>query len=35
MALTNFIVGSILGPSSADELSKGFVGYSGKNIAHT
>ncbi|KAI9550869.1 hypothetical protein GHT06_000210 [Daphnia sinensis] len=27
VALANFVVGSIIGPSSMDELAKGFVGY--------
>jgi hypothetical protein len=30
VALANFIVGSILGPSGVDELSKGMVGYNRK-----
>jgi hypothetical protein len=30
IALANFIVGSALGPTSVDELSKGFVGYNRK-----
>ncbi len=30
VALANFIVGSILGPSGVDELSKGMVGYNCK-----
>lgn len=29
VALVNFLVGSILGPASTEELAKGFVGYSG------
>lgn len=32
-ALANFIVGSILGPSGIDEVSKGFVGYNGKTFS--
>jgi hypothetical protein len=35
VALANFIVGSILGPSGADELSKGFFGYNRKEILIT
>lgn len=31
-ALANFIVGSILGPSGIDEVSKGFVGYNAEII---
>jgi hypothetical protein len=30
VALANFIVGSIMGPTSDDELSKGFIGYNRK-----
>jgi solute carrier family 12 sodium/potassium/chloride transporter 2 len=30
VALANFIVGSIMGPTSDDELSKGFIGYNSK-----
>lgn len=33
VALTNFITGSILGPSGIDEVSKGFVGYNGKQLS--
>uniref|UniRef100_A0A0P4YBZ5 Bumetanide-sensitive na-k-cl cotransport protein n=1 Tax=Daphnia magna TaxID=35525 RepID=A0A0P4YBZ5_9CRUS len=32
VALTNFITGSILGPSGIDEVSKGFVGYNAEII---
>ena len=28
VALTNFIVGSIIGPADIEEVSKGFFGYS-------
>jgi hypothetical protein len=30
VALANFIVGSIMGPTTDDELSKGFIGYNRK-----
>lgn len=32
VALTNFIVGSIIGPADIEELSKGFFGYNSKLI---
>lgn len=32
VSLTNFIVGSFIGPSDIDELSKGFIGYKSNKL---
>ena len=33
ISLGNFLVGSLIGPASDDEVAKGFVGFSGKFAA--